>query len=119
MFMGASSLRPGHGLFTKWTRLLQRFFSRLPTHFFHVGFKLRGVFCRLSRLFPRLRSSFYRLPRLVPRMLKFFPRLLRVFHNLHVLFLKHLNVPRFYLKLFRLFHKLHEFFGMLVVHAFS
>ncbi len=44
MFMGAHSPRSGDGLFLRWTRLLQRLFSRLPTHFLHLGFKLGGFF---------------------------------------------------------------------------
>ncbi len=126
MFMGAHSPRSGDGLFLRWTRLLQRLFSRLPTHFLHLGFKLGGFFCRLfklfyrmPRLFPKLPSSFYKLLRLVPKVLKFFPRLFRCFHNLHVLFLKHPKMPRLYPRLLRLFHKLHRFFGTIVAHAFS
>jgi hypothetical protein len=41
--MGASSPRPGRGLFSKWFRL-QRFFSMLPIHFIPcVGFELGGL----------------------------------------------------------------------------
>jgi len=50
MFMGANFPMLGHRLFLNWIRL-QRFFSKLPVHFFHcLGFKLRGIFLRLSRL---------------------------------------------------------------------
>ncbi len=57
MFIGASFPNLGHGFFPKWTKL-QRFFLRLPIHLLPcVGFKLRGFFCRLFKLF-------YKMPRL-------------------------------------------------------
>ncbi len=117
MFMGASFPMLGHGLFFKWTRL-QRFFSRLPIHFFHcLGFKLRGLFPRLSRLLCIgcincfLGCLILFVPRLAPRVPELFLRLLTLFSSLHVFFPRHLRVrvPKFYPRLLRLLHKLHGF----------
>jgi hypothetical protein len=97
MFMGASFPMLSHGFFLKQTRL-QRFFCRLPIHFFHcLGFKLGGFFPRLFRLlFIGCVSCFLGclvlfVPRLTPRVPKLFLKL-TLFSSLHVVSLRHLGL---------------------------